>query len=289
MTPNNCCFRRWTNAAALLWLLLTALPATAQDAAQSMAFARQQLLLGNDSLARKTMQRVLFFDRKTYGAECYAALAYANLRLQDYAQSEFYFDLLYQNAPSDSVRYDALLGKAGALLLQAKYLRARLELLNLPTQLTPAWAARRHLYLGACYYGERKWADAERELLELIPADQPAKRAELSDLMRKARKYDRKNPKTARLLSIFIPGAGQLYAGDFKNGLNSLILNGLTATWFAYVAATVSFFDAGLLVGSWMFRYYAGGLQRTGAAVETKKRERLQRNFQRILPLLGPG
>jgi TM2 domain-containing membrane protein YozV len=280
MKPNACCFLLWIS------LLLTATPALrSQDAAQCVAFAREQMARGNDSLARKTLQRVLFFDRKTYGVTCYAELATLNLRLNDYAQSEFYFDLLYHATRSDSLREVALFGKTGALLLQSKYREARVELLSLPAQLSPDAAVRRHLLMGAALYGERRFDEAEKELLALLPEEDLANRTELQQLLQRARHYDRKNPRTARILSIVLPGSGQFYAGDFRNGFNSLILNGLTASWFIYTATTVSFGDALMSVGSWVFRYYAGGYQRAGRLVEERKQERLQRNFQRIVRL----
>jgi tetratricopeptide (TPR) repeat protein len=270
---------------AILGLFVSVVPA--QNAAQAMAFARQQIASGHDSLARKTLQRVLFFDRKTYGVECYTALAYLTLRQADYAQSAFYFDLLYQNTSNDSLKYDALLGKAGALLLQSKYTQARAELLNLPADRLPAeYATRRHLYLGACLYGERKFDQAENHLAQLLPADATQDRQQLHKLMQKAKRYARKKPRTARIMSMIVPGSGQFYAGDFKNGLNSLVLNGLLVTWFVHTSMTVSFLDAGMSVGSWVFRYYGGGLRRSGEIVEVKKQERLQKNFQEVLRVL---
>jgi hypothetical protein len=286
MNQSNSYFRRWISLWGLiLWFNQ---PISAQNAAQCMEFAQQQIMRGQDSLARKSLQRVLFFDRKTYGVECYGTLAYLNLRLQDYAQSAFYFDLLYQNSRTDSVKNDALLGKAGALLLQQKYTQAKLELLNLPeAKLNAEMAQRRRLYMGACLYGERKFEEAEAELAGLLPADASDQKVELHRLIEKARRYNRKNPRTARILSTIIPGSGQLYAGDLKNGLNSLILNGLIAVWFVNVAINLSFADAGMSVGSWLFRYYAGGQKRSGLIVEQKKQERLQRNFQEVIKVLS--
>ncbi|NJK95024.1 MAG: hypothetical protein HC905_09040 [Bacteroidales bacterium] len=34
----------------------------------------------------------------------------------------------------------------------------------------------------------------------------------------------RPNPRTASILSLCFPGLGQFYAGDIKNGINSLLL-----------------------------------------------------------------
>lgn len=268
----------------LLWISWSGL--FGQSSAQCMEIARQQIELNNDTSARKILQRVIFFDRKTYGTECYELLGAINFRLANYAQSEFYYDLLFQNVRTDSLRTLALYGKIGALILQDKYRQARLELLNLPASNNPEAVGKKHLFMGACYFGERNFDKAEQELMALIPPENVAEKKEFQRLMEKARHYNRKNPNTAKWLSIFVPGLGQLYAGDYRNGINSMLLNALTATWFVFTAVTISLPDAGMSVGSWLLRYYAGGYKRAPVIVEEKKKERLDRSFQKMLPLL---
>lgn len=266
----------------LFWInLITTVHA--QDAAQSMHIAESLIKNGNDAEARGILQRVLFFDRKSYGKTCYHHLAYINFRLGNFSESEFFFDLMYQNTNADSIRYESLIGKSGALLMQQKFTAAKRELLNLPTNLPEKWNSRKLLYLGSALYGERNFDQAEQTLLALIPETDTEKQALLKKQFKKARKISSKNPQTAKWLSIIIPGSGQFYAGDFKNGLNSMGLNAVMAWWFIYTIQKTSLNDGILSTGSWVFRYYAGGYKRAAIITEEQKTKKLNNTYQNIL------
>lgn len=269
----------------LLWISCHSV-AVAQSAEQCMEIARMQIKIGNDAEARTLLQRVVYFDRKTFGEEAYYHLSYINFRLKSYPQSEFYFDLLYHNAGTDTLKYEALIGKAGALLMQTKYTQAISELLNLPEDIPPYWNTRKALYLGSAYYGVREFTKAETLLLSIIPAEQKETQSSVKHYLKKARKINRKNPKTAQVMSMVLPGAGQFYAGDIKNGFNSLGLNAVMAWWFIYTLQKTTFGDAVLSTGSWVFRYYAGGFGRVPQITEDVKTKKLNRNFQDILGLM---
>jgi tetratricopeptide (TPR) repeat protein len=260
--------------------------ALAQTSSQCMALAQEQEAIGNDRAARQLYQRVLHFDRKTYGTACYQALAPIALRLGNYEQAAFYFDLVYQNAPSDSLKNEALVQKSAAFLLQGRFPEARREILSIETKGSSFWAERKTLYTAACLYGERDFSASEKTMMTLAEND-PNKRKALKKAYRKAKKINKKKPKTAKTLSMVIPGAGQLYAGDYRNALNSFGLNAVMGYWFYYTAISLSLSDAVLSTGPWLFRYYAGGFQRAPALTETVKEEKLRANFQGILEIMG--
>ncbi len=251
-----------------------------------MVLAQQQVAVGNDWAARQLYQRVLYFDRKIYGPDCYQALAPIALRLGNFDQAAFYYDLVYQNAPNDSLRNEALVQKAAALLLQGRYAGARREVLNIEAGASAFWQERKTLYTAACLYGERDFSASEKSMLTLVEV-QPEQRKDIKKAYRKAKKINRKKPKTARVLSMVLPGAGQLYAGDYRNALNSFGLNAVMGYWFYYTAVRLSIPDAILSTGPWLFRYYAGGYQRAPVLTETVKEEKLRTVFQEIVGVLG--
>lgn len=47
------------------------------------------------------------------------------------------------------------------------------------------------------------------------------------------KKLPQKNPKTAQIMSMVIPGSGQIYAGAWQDGIVSFLLNALTISLFA--------------------------------------------------------
>jgi tetratricopeptide (TPR) repeat protein len=266
----------------LCWISTASfLPAQTVDA--SLLFAREQVATGSKSLAFKTYQRVLFFGGERYRDECQRQLAALYAEQGDFEKSAFYCDLLYQSATTDSLRYEALFSKTGMLMLQNQYKKALLELFSLPQNLPEPWSSRKQLYLGAAHFGIREFELARKDLLPLFAADDQAGRAEFERLMRQAERVSRKSPKTARILSMILPGAGQFYAGDIKNGLNSLLLNGLLGYWFVATGLSYTFVDAAATVTPWLFRYYGGGVRRAGEILEKKKEERLRKVFRGVL------
>ncbi|MBC7774143.1 MAG: hypothetical protein H7246_01790, partial [Phycisphaerae bacterium] len=145
------------------------------------------------------------------------------------------------------------------------------------------WMDRKRLYLGAAHFGIHEFQLAREDLLPFFAPEDLKGRAEFERLMRQAERVSRKSPKTARILSMILPGAGQFYAGDIKNGINSLLLNALLGYWFVATGISYTFLDAAATVTPWLFRYYGGGIRRAGEILEKKKEERLRKVFRKVL------
>lgn len=95
-----------------------------------------------------------------------------------------------------------------------------------------------------------------------------------------------KSPKKAALLSLFLPGTGQMYAGDAGGGLTSLGLH-IAGLGGATLAAFSGFYVTAWLGAALVVqRVYAGGRERAVALVE--KRNRLEKDafLQPIYELL---
>ena len=71
-----------------------------------------------------------------------------------------------------------------------------------------------------------------------------------------------------------LPGLGQFYAGDIKNGINSLVINALFVGLFTYSFVTISPIDAYFSVLPWFQRYYKGGYTKAGIIAEQKVKKR---------------
>jgi hypothetical protein len=90
-------------------------------------------------------------------------------------------------------------------------------------------------------------------------------------------------------MSIFLPGLGQFYAGDIKNGLNSLLLTGGFFTIGFIVAINYSLVDAMVAVVPWIQRYYVGGYNRAAGIAENKKKSKQDKVYQAILQTAVPN
>ncbi len=77
------------------------------------------------------------------------------------------------------------------------------------------------LFLGIIYAREGNWRKSLKFIKE-FQGDTP----ELEEFSKKVEKANFKSTKKAKWLSVFLPGAGQIYAGHAFSGIDSFILNG---------------------------------------------------------------
>jgi len=115
-----------------------------------------------------------------------------------------------------------------------------------------------------------KWEGAERSFVEFVALQQfpPEKEKELKQMA--AELYDKKNrPRTksvhtAENWSRFIPGAGQMYAGNTGEGILNLLINASVLS-FAGIQIYKDFYITGYLAGLGFFnKTYHGGIKRAG-------------------------
>jgi len=90
-------------------------------------------------------------------------------------------------------------------------------------------------------------------------------------------------------MSRIIPGSGQLYAGDIKNGLNSLLLTGGIALLGVHLYNQYSLFDAIMSAFPWFARYYKGGYHKAFEIAYQKRSIRRDRTYKQILKTIENG
>ena len=85
-------------------------------------------------------------------------------------------------------------------------------------------------------------------------AHEPALAAEC----RKLEKLPLRNPDLAGLFSSFVPGTGELYAGNLKAGLSSLLVTAAMAAGIGYSISRRHYLDSALLFSIFFVRFYYG-------------------------------
>lgn len=93
----------------------------------------------------------------------------------------------------------------------------------------------------------------------------------------------RLKPKVATTLSMIFPGAGQVYAGNYRQALNSLLLTGAIVAGGVYIGLAVAWVDAVVLAGPTFWRYYRGGAKRAAELVRQKENEKRRQTLERII------
>lgn len=247
---------------AILFSIL-AVSIKAQSPAETLAFARQQSSMGNHAIAVKALNRLVFFDNGVQFPEAFRLLADNYFSIQDYSNAVYYYDLAITQSESDSLKAELTLSKASCRIFEAGFREAQVDLLSFTGTLNNCqqWQFDMLSAIAGFYLGQY---DEARKLLLHCANEQnadalPVIEAGFARLSYLEKRY---NPRVARVLSIVIPGSGQMYAGDYRNGVNSLLLVMGFITAGIGISSSVTFFDAALIVFPWFQRYYMGGYQK---------------------------
>jgi hypothetical protein len=128
-----------------------------------------------------------------------------------------------------------------------------------------------------------RWAEAEEPLQAAFPDGDLRL---VRELLAEAGRQKRKSPRTARLLSALLPGAGQAYAGDAADGLNALAVNGGIAVLAAAAAVNRYYPEAVLLVLFPLRRYYTGNIGNAGRLAEQRNAAAEREYRRRVLDAL---
>lgn len=170
---------------------------------------------------------------------------------------------------------------AVTLIANQNYDLARLELIKVTMRAPSALLYRRAIFLQAvAYLYQFRWEEA-RKALQNYTADE-----RLDALFASAINTRRKSVKVAKILSAILPGAGQVYAGNWLDGLNALVLNGALGFIAVDAALDGHYVDAALWATTILFRYYQGALYHAGKAAEEFNEEISRQAAENILKRL---
>jgi hypothetical protein len=100
------------------------------------------------------------------------------------------------------------------------------------------------------------------------------------------KKLHRPSPKIAYWMSVVIPGSGQLYAGDIKNGMNSFVLSIGLAILTYNIAVSKSILDALITAFPWWQRYHIGGYNAAKRIAINKRQENRADVFKLIYKIV---
>ncbi len=106
------------------------------------------------------------------------------------------------------------------------------------------------------------------------------------ELDKKLLKFNYRNGTSAAVLSAVVPGLGQTYSGNFKDGVNSFLLNGTLVAGMIYTSVQYTWIDGVMAFSPWLFRYYVGGIanakQQTLKNNERRKKQLFYTRLQLI-------
>ncbi len=108
---------------------------------------------------------------------------------------------------------------------------------------------------------EQKWKQAGVSLSQIPASDKLARRSDIETLIKKGQQQKRKKPWVATALSVPVPGLGKVYAGEWKDGIISLLFVGVN-TWQAVRRFDKEGLDTfwGWIHGGFALGFYSGNL-----------------------------
>ncbi|HZF99900.1 MAG TPA: hypothetical protein VEY71_02810, partial [Chitinophagales bacterium] len=139
------------------------------------------------------------------------------------------------------------------------------------------------------HFGLARYDSAEARFLRLLDTTVQRDRVQqLRRLIGECKNLDNASTK-AMLMSMALPGLGQLYNQQYGDAINSFMLNAGLIAVAVHSAYVFGALDAVLMTGPWVARYYFGGVRNAGAHAERHAAERKAELYRQILNTLPPG
>lgn len=173
---------------------------------------------------------------------------------------------------------------ATTLIASGNYSLARLELLRIiEFSAEASLRAKARYFDGIASLYMFDWDAVERAFGGFY--SESSEMGQLNPVLMEARQ-SYKSVGLARFLSTLLPGLGQTYAGDWRDGLNALAINALGIGLLANAIYHRDYTDAAL-ISSISMRYYMGNRYRAGVDARKHNESADRENAMKILKLVS--
>ena len=274
---------------AVTLLLFTVVTVSASDLALDLG--EHLFALGNYDAAITEYKRFLFFNSDhPQASEAQFKIGLAYRAQKWWTEATEAMVAAVQRTRETELQAERRVELAVTLIASGAYNLAIVELIKVDMQSQSARLRQRARFLrGVAYLYQFKWEQARsvfQAYFDGIPGTAQAA-AEIDALFSEALNLPQKSEKAARMLSTFLPGLGQIYAEDWKSGLNALLLNGVLG-YVTLDAAIERDYDDALLSFFFLFyRYYAGNRYHAAEAAQAFNDRENRRYVDRILQALA--
>ncbi|MEM7659010.1 MAG: hypothetical protein AAF399_23000 [Bacteroidota bacterium] len=256
---------------------------------ETLELAREMAASDHDKAAIKYYERVLFFDKhKAYTGQIYTELADIYQRAGNTKAALSYLNSAFYLSETPESQLQIQFRQISLYLLAQDFLGANEELfdIDLDATMDSSYAEAKGFYLGITYFGLEQYDSAWKYFYAYTDGQTEATQ-ELDKLFKRNARISKIAPRKAKLMSTFLPGLGQVYYGDLKNGLNSFLLTTGLVGLGIHLSSTISPLDAAFTVIPWFIRYYQGGIKRSGEIAQQKRQRKRAEVYQEILTVLS--
>lgn len=218
------------------------------------------MAVGNYEEAITEYTRFIFFNPgDESAAEAYYQMGLAFRNQKKWPQAIDAFKESITAASDDSIGEERRISIAVTHIASGQYSVAEFELLRIG-HFTQHQTLRRkaNYFLGICYLYTSQWGKCSKAFQDYFVDAQTEQKIVLDSLLWAAQELPYKSPKVAKWLSTFLPGSGQIYCGDWRNGINAFALNSLTSYILMDALLERRFRDASISHLTLFHRYYQG-------------------------------
>lgn len=268
-----------------LILITNSLASFGQSLDQTFDFANQLYQQKSYQNAVEAYKRVVYFDSTSlYSNQIYPKIADCLFNLEKYQESADYYDLAYFSTEDSLLKDTYILKKISCFLILQEYDYAEIELLNLGSDLPDSLEYDKNFSEAILRFAKEEY-DLSEQIFKKLASDTLA----INALFDKNTKVSKISPKKAKIMSMIMPGLGQLYVGDIKNGLNSFILSAGLFALGVRSAIINNPLDAAISVLPWFQRYYQGGFKKAELIAIAKIQEKRYKIYNQLLDEIEKG
>jgi tetratricopeptide (TPR) repeat protein len=278
---------RTLNKSLFCLLTFIAIPLFGTDAALELAEKFFNANFYDEAITE--YQRYIHFNPGTQEASyAYYKIALAYRNKYNLEESLKAMENAAQAALTDSIRNERKIDVAITYIAMEKYDKAKFTLLKLTSFSDNSEIKRKaSLFLGVAHLYLYEWRSAKEALGIYFEEKGNSQFAQAIDsLLSSAKNLDYKSPKTARLLSTFIPGTGQIYSGNIGDGINSMLINDANIYFIIYKLLKEEYANAYLIYFFLFRRYYFGNIYYAKKGAIEHNRELNEERADSIFKLL---
>lgn len=256
----------------------------AQDLEKTYGLANAYMTTNDYTGAKALYNRVVYFDSTNSYVNSYYRLGEIAVHQEKYKEAKEYFALHANWMNSDSVRVQNTFNTVLCCFMLNEYKEALQNLFLIKSRVkNDSLLERWKLHVAVAYFQDGQYDKSKELFSELVSVES---RSELDKIFKKNNRLEKKfNRFKVQLMSVFLPGSGQVFTGNVGPGINSFVLVGSFLYLFTRVIKVLSLPDAILAVYPWLSRYYMGGVKKAGNFADERIKIKRSSYYQQILIL----
>jgi len=271
----------------IILISFSTLKLIAQSIESTLVYANEQFDIGNYQNSALAFERIIFFSKGNVNHKVYTQLADSYRLDGNPVRAIKFYDIAQYQAATDSARNEIIFRKVFTYLQLKEFDQGLIALFDLRSNNNAQTQFRKEYLKGIIYYLKDDYERAIKVFDDYL-SEQEKEVLSFNELKMQLNKAKKIKPNLAMWLSVFIPGSGQMLYGDFKDGLNSMMLTAAFVTLYFNYVMDFSLVEGYLVVLPWFQRYHRGGYQNAKENA-LEKQELIRSRVYQELVLMHPN